>query len=116
MVAPKLIFTNNQFTELISTDSITTDILVYIKSYPECIPSYITMIGVSRNVAIGVFGIIKRDEEYYCRRICLSNESLIISDTEYPVSNMGNTPYKIEFNIDYILYMRLFKIIQNKAQ
>ena len=115
MKSPKMIYNINQYKTLINVDSITTDILEYIKSKPESIPKDVTVLGVARNVAIGVFAIIKRDNQYYCKRICMEQNLLVVSDIEYPVSNMGDTPYGIELNMDYIIYMRFLKIIQNEA-
>ena len=62
-----------------------------------------SLFGIALNTMIGVFKIIHQDGFYYCCRVVSSNHNIIISNIQYPITNMKHVPCTLECNMDYII-------------
>ena len=113
MSSPKLVMNPKRVLTELHSD-ITTDILSRLKNMNDTntLPKGFELIGIAHNVLLGVFQLIKRDYGYECFRIVPNKDgSITISDIGYPVTNIGNAEAPIECNMDYILSVKMLKLI-----
>lgn len=113
MEKPKVIFKENELTELLTQPSVITDTIVYIMNHLEELPKNIGTIGVAKNYMLGVFGIQYQQGIYTGYRICISKNKMITSDIGYPISNMCKT--NIDCNMNYIVSLRTLKHYRDRA-
>ena len=113
MSSPKLVMNPKKVLTELHSD-ITTDILSRLKYLNDRkqLPKGFDTIGIAHNVLLGVFQLVQRDYGYECFRIIPNRDgSITISDTGYPVTNIGTGDAPIECNIDYILSVKMLRLI-----
>ena len=112
-MSPKLVMNPKRVLTELHSD-ITTDILGRLKcmNAEHKLPEGFDTIGIAHNVLLGVFQLVKRDYGYDCYRIVPNKDgSITISDIGYPVTNIGAGDAPIECNIDYILSVKMLRLI-----
>lgn len=91
-----------------------TDILSRLKYLLENnrLDDNIKLIGIANNVMLGVFNIVKYKDGYLCYRIYVDNHNNVtVSDTGYPVSNIGNIRGNIDCDMNYIINVNILNLL-----
>ena len=111
MERPTVIYQQDKLNELLSKDSIISDILKDIAENKCDLSKEFQFVGVANNVLLGVFGIkISEDKRYSCYRLYYENHKLIVASVGFPVTNLGGE-YTIECNMNYIISIRTLKMV-----
>ena len=111
MERPTVIYQQDKLNELLSKDSIISDILKDIAENKCDLSKEFQFVGVANNVLLGVFGIkITEDKQYSCYRLYYENHKLIVASVGFPVTNLGGE-YTIECNMNYIISIRTLKMV-----